>query len=79
MKLYGDVKNPGKAILRDLNHLISLGTMAYKQELTGAGKRKEEKMFLWARMEWPSEMTETEFFRKLNTLPRVKGTLFIPR
>jgi Fic family protein len=78
-KLYGDVKNPGKAILRDLNHLISLGTMTYKQELTGTGKGKEEKMILWARMEWPSEMTETQFFRKLSTLPRAKGTLFIPR
>lgn len=79
VKLYGDVKNPGKAILRDLNHLISLGTMTYKQQLSETGKRKEEKMILWARMEWPSEMTETEFFRKLTTLPRVKGTLFIPR
>ena len=76
MRLYTNVKNPGKAILRDLNHLISLGTMAYKQELTG--KKKDERMFLWARMEWPSEITETEFFRKLSTLPRVKGTLFIP-
>jgi Fic family protein len=79
MRLYTNVKNPGKAILRDLNHLISLGTMTYKQEMTEAGKRKEERMFLWARMEWPSEITETEFFRKLSTLPRVKGTLFIPR
>jgi Fic family protein len=78
MRLYTNVKNPGKAILRDLNHLISLGTMTFRQELTGTGKKKEERMFLWARLEWPSEITETEFFRKLSTLPRVKGTLFIP-
>jgi Fic family protein len=77
-RLYSNVKNPQKAILRDLNHLISLGTMTYKHELTGTGKRKEQKMVLWARMEWPSEITETEFFRKLSTLPRVKGTPFIP-
>jgi Fic family protein len=79
MNLYGDVQNPGKAMLRDLNHLITLGTMAFEEEITGTGKRKTTKMMLWARMEWPSEITETEFFRKLSTLPRVKGMLFIPR
>jgi hypothetical protein len=37
------------------------------------------KFILRARLEWPSEMTETEFFKKVSDMPRVKGTLFIPR
>lgn len=77
MKLYGDVKNPGKAMLRDLNHLIMLGAITYRENSAEKGKRG--KLILWARMEWPTEMTETEFFRKVSTLPRVKEQLFVPR
>jgi len=39
----------------------------------------EAKMFLWARLEWPSEITETEFFRKVSTFPRSKENLFVLR
>jgi len=77
MRLYGDVKNPGKAILRDINHLIMLGAIGFRQD--AAGKKKGDKLILWARMEWPTEITETEFFRKVSTLPRVKEQLFVPR
>ena len=77
IKLYGDVKNPTKALIRDLNHLIALGAMTYRHDLLEDGKRN--KMMLWARLEWPSEITETEFFQKVSTLPRVKESLFIPR
>jgi Fic family protein len=73
-RLYGDVQNPSKALMRDVNHLISLGMIAFRQEPSEAGRYT-----LWARLEWPSEVTETEFFRQLSALPRVKGTLFIPR
>jgi Fic family protein len=76
LKHYTDVKNPGKALIRDINHLISLGTMGFRQEPeTGTAER----YLVWARLEWPSEITETEFFRKLSALPRAKGTLFVPR
>jgi len=76
MKLYTNVKNPGKALLRDINHLISLGAINFRSEpVEGGGQR----FFVWARLEWPAEITETEFFRKVSTLPRAKGTLFVPR
>jgi Fic family protein len=77
IKLYGDVKNPGKAMIRDLNHLLALRTIAYRYESTEKGQ--DQRMILWARLEWPSEITETEFFRKISTFPRVKESLFIPR
>ncbi len=77
IRLYGDVKNPGKAMSRDLNHLLALGAIAYRNEPTD--KAKNQRMILWARLEWPSEITETEFFRKVSTLPRVKESLLIPR
>jgi Fic family protein len=76
-RLYGDVQNSSKALLRDINHLIALGMIAFRRENTGAGNA--DKYVLWARLEWPSEVTETEFFRQLSSLPRVKETLFIPR
>jgi cell filamentation protein, protein adenylyltransferase len=77
MRLYGDVKNPGKAMVRDLNHLLALRTIAYRYE--PPDKVKGQRMILWARLEWPSEITETEFFRQVSTFPRVKGSVFIPR
>jgi Fic family protein len=76
VKLYTQVQNPGKALMRDINHLISLGTIGFRTELEG---NTPKRYFVWARLEWPSEITETEFFRRLSTLPRAKGTLFIPR
>jgi Fic family protein len=79
LKLYNDVKNPSKALMRDINHLISLGTIGVRHEIGPHDAIPEVKVFIWARLEWPAEMTETEFFRKIATLPRVKGSLFIPR
>jgi hypothetical protein len=77
IKLYGDVKNPNKAMIRDVNHLLALKAIAYRHE--PVEKAKDQRMILWARLEWPSEITETEFFRKISTFPRVKESLFIPR
>ncbi|HKN23106.1 MAG TPA: Fic family protein [Terracidiphilus sp.] len=77
IRLYSNVRNPGKALLRDINHLVALGMIAFRQGPPESGK--VAKIVLWARLEWPSEVTETEFFRQLSDLPRVKETLFVPR
>lgn len=73
-RFYSDIQNPSKALMRDVNYLISLGTMGVKDD-----RREKGKVIVWARLEWPSEITETEFFKRVATLPRVKGTLFVPR
>ena len=75
IKSYASVKNPGKALVRDMNHLLALGTIAYRKE----GKGKEERLKIWARLEWPTEVTETEFFKRVSTLPRAKEHVFIGR
>jgi len=77
VKLYADVANKHKAVIRDMNHLLMLGALKYREEKVA--KTKHEKLIFSARLEWPTEMTETEFFRKVSTFPRVKGQLFVPR
>jgi len=77
IKLYGDVMNKDKAVIRDMNHLLSLGAITFRKE--EIEKSKEIRLTFWARLEWPTEITETEFFRKVSTFPRVKGQLFVPR
>ena len=77
IKLYGDVMNKDKALFRDMNQLLSLGTIAYRREpLEGS---KHGKVMFSARLQWPAEITETEFFRTVSTLPRAKNQLFVPR
>jgi Fic family protein len=76
LKFYTEVQNPGKALLRDINHLISMGAVDFRKESSADDTLR---YMVWARLDWPSEITETEFFRKLSALPRAKGTLFVPR
>ena len=62
------VKNPQKALVRDLNYLIQLQAMT-------ATKLPEEKGFLLAiNLAWPTQITETEFFRRVKEMP--KGKVF---
>lgn len=77
-KLYSDVKNPTKAMIRDVNHLVTLGAITFRQEVS-TKKGKAGALVLWARMEWPTEITETEFFHKISALPRAKEQLFVLR
>lgn len=62
------VKNPQKALVRDLSYLIQLQAM-------GATRLPEDKGFLLAiNLEWPTQITETEFFRRVKEMP--KGKVF---
>jgi len=62
------VKNPQKALVRDLNYLIQLQAMR-------ATRLPEDKGFLLAiNLEWPTQITETEFFRRVKEMP--KGKVF---
>ncbi|HTC95713.1 MAG TPA: Fic family protein [Terriglobales bacterium] len=77
IKLYTNVKNPDKAVIRDMNHLIALGAIGWRKE--EKEKDKEGKLFLRARLEWPTEITETEFFKRASMLPRAKEHVFVGR
>ena len=62
---YSSLKNPTKALIRDINSLIRLGAIGYN-------KLEKNEYRLWVRLEWPTEITETEFFKSLEQLPKAK-------
>jgi len=64
--LYRDLGNPVRALTRDLNGLFALKAVDYD----------EERGILSARMEWPVEITETEFFKRLEQMPKAKTRIF---
>jgi hypothetical protein len=60
------VKNPGKALVRDLSYLIQLGALNVK-------KLPDEKEFLFSiNLDWSTQITETEFFRRVKDMPKGK-------
>ncbi len=63
--LYQSLKSPSKALVRDLNHLIQLGAIE--------GERlPDDRIRLEVRLSWPTEITETEFFKRIKNLPKAK-------
>jgi Fic family protein len=68
-RAYEKLKNPRKAMIRDLNDLIGIGAI-------GASKRAEGGYTISIRLEWPTEITETKFFAQLKALPRSKTMSF---
>lgn len=68
--IYSRLSNPLHALVRDVNSLSSL--RAIKVEKLEGGRFR-----LAVRLEWPSEITETEFFRKTRQLPKAKTLSFL--
>jgi hypothetical protein len=67
---YKRLKNPIKAMVRDVNNLSSLGAISVEE----FGVRQFR---LKVRLEWPTEITETVFFEKLRKLPKAKSHSFL--
>jgi len=67
---YASLKNVRKAMVRDLNELIQLGAI-------GTVTNSSHRLRLRARLEWPTEITETEFFRRVKQLPRARTHSFL--
>ena len=66
---YTSIKNPRKAIVRDLVHLAELRAIHVS--------RKEKGFMISARLEWPSEMTDGEAFEIIKKLPKAKTRSFL--
>ena len=66
---YGRLKNPIHALVRDLVGLKYLGAIKID-------KKDDNKMYASVRLQWPTEITETEFFRKIKELPKAKTHSF---
>ena len=67
------VKNSYKALTRDLNYLVALDAIGVEKLPEGQG------FVLWANLEWPTTITETEFFRRVKTMPKGKGYSFLSK
>ena len=67
---YFQLKNPMKALIRDVNQLISL--RAITAEKSEAGKYR-----IRLRLEWATEITETAFFEAVKRFPQAKTYLAV--
>lgn len=66
-----NVRNPYKALIRDLNYLIGMGAIA-------ANRLPDKTGFLISiNLDWPTKITETEFFRRVKIMPKGKGYGFL--
>lgn len=62
---YTGLKNGTKAMARDVNHLLALNAIRVDGPEKGPWT-------IAVRLEWPTEMTETEFFRRVKEMPKAK-------
>lgn len=67
---YSKLKKGQIAFLRDLSGLIQMNAIKY-------WKNDNQKTILGPRLEWPTEITETEFFERIQSLPKSKTLSFL--
>jgi Fic family protein len=60
------MKNPYKALIRDLNYLMELNAITAQKLPEGAG------FLISIRLDWPTKITETEFFQRVKAMPKAK-------
>lgn len=68
--VYRPLGNPFKALIRDINYLLELGAIGFK-------KIEPNRYQLFIRLEWPTEITETEFFARIKQMPKAKTHRFL--
>ena len=66
---YQDLKAPVKAFFRDLNYLLRLKAIK--------ATNHKDAVLVSVRLEWATEITETEFYEEINKLPEAKTHLVI--
>jgi Fic family protein len=71
LKYYEGLNSPTKALRRDVLGLMNLGAIRIE-------KVAENQWNVLVRLEWPSEITESEFFEKIKHMPRGKTFPFLP-
>ena len=67
------VKNPRKALIRDLGYLLELKAMQTRRPEEVQG------VMLSINLDWPMQITETEFFRRIKEMPKGKVYGFLSR
>lgn len=69
-RLYTNRKSPWKAFVRDLNSLITLGAISVH-------KREDDIFEFASNLNWPTEITQTEFFKRIKNFPKSKTYSFL--
>jgi Fic family protein len=78
---YRDLKGPYAAYLRDVFNLENLGAVGVNVE-DDYGEHVEPRyasVEVHIRLEWPMEITQTEFFRKVAEMPKAKTLEFLQK
>jgi len=68
---YSSLKSPMNALARDLNGLVHLGAI---------NVRRQEKNQVWTislNLDWPTQITESQFFEQMKNLPKAKTYPFL--
>ena len=63
---YSKLKKPFRALIRDLNGLIKLRAIKLN-------KLSDNKLVFNCRLDWPKEITETDFLNRMKSLPKAKS------
>ena len=66
-RYYSGLAAGNKAVYRDLNHLITLRAITVV--------RQDKVFWISVRLKWPTEITESEFYKEINKLPVAKTRL----
>ena len=67
-KEYAELKGSAHAYIKDLNYLSGLRAIYVV-------KNEKDQFFISARLDWATEVTETEFYEKLERMPEAKSRL----
>lgn len=67
---YNNLKNPLRALIRDINNLSNLGAL-------NVSKVGEQDFELRINLDWPAEITESEFYKRIEELPKAKSNPFL--
>lgn len=70
IQFYRSLSNPVHALLRDLRQLVDLKAVSVRQE--------QHKLWIDVRLEWPTEITQTDFFERVKNFPKAKSVSLVP-
>lgn len=68
---YQKLKDPNTALIRDLNYLIQLKAIFAEEIEDGNNYR------IHIRLDWPTQITESEFFKTIKEMPKSKTLSFL--
>ena len=71
-RTYERLKSPTPGFIRDVKALVHLGAVV----LTPRGEKKDQ-FWLEANLDWPREITESEFIERVKSVPKAKAHSFL--